>query len=78
MMTNPITNLQERYLSALLQHLSQTKYEEIRTRLGIADNLPISDLSKDEAYRLISKVVDESSTEVVQHALTTALDREVA
>ena len=78
MMNNPITTLQQRYLSALLHHLDQAKYEEIRTRLGMADNTPISDLTKDEAYRLISEVVDESTTEVVEQALNKALEKEVA
>ena len=74
-MKNSITDLQERYLSALVRHLSPAKFEELRTRLGIIESTPISDLTKDEAYRLISKVVDESKPEVVEQALTTALER---
>ena len=75
MMNNAITNLQQRYLSVLLQHLSPAKFEEVRTRLGMADSTLITDLTKDEAYRLITKVVDESRPEVVEQALTTALEK---
>ncbi len=77
-MNNSITALQHRYLSALLNHLDQAKFEEIRTRLGVADNTSISDLTKDEAYRLISEVIDESPTEVVERALNIALEKEIA
>ena len=76
-MSNPITNVQERYLSALVQNLGQTKFEELKKKLKI-ESVLISELTKDEAYHLITKVITESSGEVVAQALATALEKETA
>ena len=76
-MGNPITDVQERYLSALVQNLGQTKLLELKKQLKIED-VPISELTKDEAYHLITKVITESSGEVVEQALATALEKEKA
>ena len=77
-MSNPITDVQERYLSALVQNLGQKKFKELKKQLKIAQNVPISELTKDEAYHLITKVITESSSEVVVRALATALEKETA
>ena len=77
-MSNPITEVQERYLSALVQNLGQKKFKELKKQLKIAKNVPISQLTKDEAYHLITKVIAESSSEVVAQALATALEKETA
>lgn len=76
-MSNPITEVQERYLSALVENLGQTKFRELKKQLKI-ENVPISELTKDEAYHLITRVITESSGEVVEQALATALEKETA
>jgi len=76
-MSNPITDVQERYLAALVQNMGQRKFKELKKQLKI-ENVPISELTKDEAYHLITKVITESSGEVVAQALATALEKETA
>ena len=76
-MSNPITDVQQRYLSALVKNLGKRKFKELRKQLKIED-VPISELTKDEAYHLITKVITESSGEVVEQALATALEKETA
>lgn len=76
-MSHPITNVQERYLSALVKNLGQTKFKKLKKELNV-ESVPISELTKDEAYHLITKVITESSGEVVEQALATALEKETA
>lgn len=76
-MSNPITEVQERYLAALAQNMGKRKFKELKRQLKI-ESVPISELTKDEAYHLITKVITESSGEVVAQALATALEKETA
>ena len=75
-MSNPITDLQTRYLEALLRNIDQERYDEFRKLLKIPVDAPISELSKDDAYRLITKMVTESTSDQVEEALAMALGRE--
>ncbi len=75
-MSNPITDLQTRYLEALLRNIDQERYDEFRKLLKIPVDAPISELSKDDAYRLITKMVTESTSDQVEDALAIALGRE--
>lgn len=75
-MSNPITDLQTRYLAALVKNVDQDQYEEFKKRLKIPVDAPISELSKDDAYRLITKIVTESTPEQVEDALAAALGRQ--
>ena len=74
-MSNPITDLQTRYLAALLKNVDQDQYEEFKKRLNIPVDAPISEMSKDDAYRLITKIVTDSTPEQVEDALAVALGR---
>ncbi len=75
-MSNPITDLQTRYLAALLRNVDQDQCEEFKKRLKIPVDAPISEMSKDDAYRLITKIVTDSTPEEVEDALAMALGRE--
>ena len=75
-MSNPITDLQTRYLEALLRNIDQERYDEFRKLLKIPVDAPVSELSKDDAYRLITKMVTESTSDQVEEALAVALGRE--
>jgi hypothetical protein len=72
-MNNPITKAQHTYLINLLEDLEVDKYEDIRQQLKIPDEVPIEKLSKDEAYKLISKMVAISSPQTVERALSAAV-----
>jgi hypothetical protein len=70
---NPITKAQHTYLLNLLEDLEVDKYEDIRHQLRIPDEVSIEELSKDEAYKLISKMVAISSPQTVEKALSAAV-----
>ena len=73
-MTNEITDIQKRYLSALIKNTGQAKYKEIQKKLRLSK--PIPTLTKDEAYQLITHMVSESSGDAIEKALKVALERE--
>jgi hypothetical protein len=75
---NPITKAQHTYLLNLLEDLEVDKYEDIRQQLKIPDEVPIEQLSKDEAYKLISKMVAVSSPQTVEKALSAAVKKRKA
>lgn len=76
-MSGAISELQEKYLLALKESVGEEKFEEIRKELRISQPLSVSELSKDEAYHLITKLIAESSTEEVERALATALGKDL-
>ena len=75
-MSNPITPVQERYLSALLKNVGETRFDELKQQLRIAKKTPMAELTKDEAYQMITKVIAESTAEQVKQALDVALEKE--
>lgn len=74
-MSNPITDIQARYLSTLMKNVGQAKCAELKKQLKIPVDAPISELTKDDAYRLITKLVTESTPDEVEAALAYALGR---
>ena len=72
-MNNPITKAQHTYLLNLLEDLETDTYEDIRHQLRIPDEIPLEALTKDEAYKLISKMVAVSSPQAVERALSAAV-----
>lgn len=74
----PITNVQEQYILGLLESVGQEKYQEFKSDLKIPKKTQISELTKDEAYKLITKMISESSTQAVEKALAAALEAEKA
>jgi hypothetical protein len=72
-MNTPITKAQHTYLLNLLEDLETETYVDIRHQLRIADEIPLEALSKDEAYKLISKMVAVSSPQAVEKALSAAV-----
>lgn len=75
-MSDPITNIQERYLLELLERVGQDKYEELKKQLRISKETSVAELTKDEAYKLISKMITEASPKDVEKALALALEKE--
>ena len=74
-MAHPISNLQEKYLEALIKNLGEEKYEEFKQELRIPKDMPIFNLTKDDAYRLITKMIAESSPQDVEKALRFAIGK---
>ena len=77
-MNNTITTTQQKFLTALLQNFEKTKYAELKRDLRISKKTSVSDLTKSEAYHLITKLIAESDGKDVARALAIALERELA
>ena len=75
-MSNEITTTQIKYLSALLKNFDKGKYESLKGQLKIPKKAVISELTRDEAYHLITKLIAESNGKDVERALTIALEKE--
>ena len=77
-MNNGISPTQQRYLAALLPSIGQTRFKELKKQLKISQTSSVSDLSKDEAFQLITKIIAEVSSVAVEQALAVALREEAA
>jgi hypothetical protein len=75
-MSNEITTTQIKYLSSLLKNFDKGKYESLKGQLKIAKKVVISELTRGEAYHLITKLIAESNGKDVERALTIALEKE--
>jgi hypothetical protein len=77
-MNNTITPTQQRYILALLKSVGQAKFEEFKKELKIAKTTTVADLTKDEAFQLITRMISETSGAEVEQALAIALQRKAA
>lgn len=74
-MSNEITATQIRYLSALLKNFEAGKYDDLKRELRISKKTSIPELTRDEAYHLLTRLITQSKGKDVEQALTVALEK---
>jgi hypothetical protein len=61
MNAHPITGPQAAYLGRLIAHVRKPKYQQVKQRLGLPENVTMLQLSRGEAARLIEALRGEAA-----------------